>query len=57
MLTTVRLPSKGKGEPTTAAYTIEKHHRYWRVCDPKGRLICLTVYKCGAKEVVRRLSR
>jgi hypothetical protein len=32
-----------------------KGHRYWAVVDPAGALVCLTVYKRGAEEVVRRL--
>jgi hypothetical protein len=38
-----------------AVYTIARHFRYWEVRDPTGQLVCLTVYKCGAREVVRRL--
>jgi len=26
------------------------------VCDPKGELVCVTVYKRGEAEVVRRLA-
>jgi hypothetical protein len=37
-------------------YTIEKRHRDWMVIDPQGQLVCLTVYKRGAVEVVRRLA-
>ncbi|HEX5726332.1 MAG TPA: hypothetical protein VFX98_12745 [Longimicrobiaceae bacterium] len=37
------------------AYTISQRRRHWEVRDPAGELVCLTVYKCGAKEVVRRL--
>ena len=37
------------------AYTIRRRHRHWEVRDPSGGLACLTVYKCGAEEVVRRL--
>jgi hypothetical protein len=37
-------------------YTICKHKRFWQVRDSGGQLICVTVYKRGAKEVVRRLS-
>ena len=39
-----------------SGFTIDRHKRFWQVLDPKGRLVCLTVYKCGAKEVVRRLG-
>ena len=37
-------------------YTIRKRHRDWEVIDPQGELVCLTVYKRGATEVVRRLA-
>lgn len=37
-------------------YTIEKRYREWMVIDPQGELVCLTVYKRGAMEVVRRLT-
>jgi hypothetical protein len=36
---------------------IEKYsNSYWAVYDDSDYLICVTVYKKGAKEVVRRLS-
>jgi len=40
------------------AYTVvkRKNTRWWEVHDPAGELVCLTVYKRGAREVVRRLS-
>ncbi len=37
--------------------TIEKYGRYWKVIDVEGALICMTVYKRGALEVVRRLQQ
>ena len=39
-------------------YTIAKHTkgRWWEVRDAAGELVCLTVYRRGAREVVRRLS-
>jgi hypothetical protein len=37
-------------------YTIRKHDRNWKVMDPAGQLVCITLYKKGAKEVVRRLE-
>ena len=37
--------------------SIVKHGRYWKVVDADGALICLTVYKKGAVEVVRRLEQ
>ena len=30
--------------------------RWWEVRDAAGALVCLTVYRRGAREVVRRLS-
>jgi hypothetical protein len=30
--------------------------RWWEVRDPQGELVCVTVYKRGAVEVVRRLA-
>jgi hypothetical protein len=41
-----------------AAYAIIKQtkSRWWEVRDPAGELVCLTVYRRGAREVVRRLS-
>jgi hypothetical protein len=40
------------------AYTIikQKHSRWWEVRDPDNELVCLTVYRKGAREVVRRLA-
>lgn len=42
--------------PESAMYTIQRRGRFWEVLDPAGVLVCLTVYKRGAREVVRRLS-
>jgi hypothetical protein len=41
-----------------SGYTIQKQDksRWWEVRDPAGELVCLTVYRRGAREVVRRLS-
>lgn len=36
-------------------YTIERWDRNWQVLDQRGELVCLTVYKKGAQEVIRRL--
>jgi hypothetical protein len=44
------------GDSRFSGFTIDKRNRFWRVIDPTGRLVCITVYKCGAKEVVRRLT-
>lgn len=36
---------------------IERHgRRFWRVEEEDGTLICVTVYRKGAREVARRLS-
>ena len=35
---------------------IERYGRYWAVYDEAGQLVCLCVYKKGAREVVRRLT-
>jgi hypothetical protein len=55
--------AKDPKEPTPEAaaqplYTItkQKHSRWWEVRDPGGELVCLTVYRKGAREVVRRLA-
>jgi hypothetical protein len=39
-------------------YTVRKREdtQWWEVLDPAGELVCLTVYRRGAREVVRRLS-
>ena len=39
-------------------YTIAKRgkSRWWEVRDAAGELVCLTVYRLGAHEVVRRLN-
>jgi hypothetical protein len=52
-----------RADQTTAAaeqqpaYAIAKRKdtRWWEVRDPAGELVCLTVYRRGAREVVRRL--
>ena len=36
-------------------YAVVRRGRFWRVCDPQGRLVVTAVYKKGALEVVRRL--
>jgi hypothetical protein len=56
------MPEEPK-DPTPASaaapiYTIIKQRksRWWEVRDPEGELVCLTVYRKGAREVVRRLA-
>lgn len=41
--------------PEQTAYTITRRNRHWEIRDLAGELVCLTVYKRGAEEVVRRL--
>lgn len=37
--------------------TVRKYgDRYWAVYDAAGNLVCVTVYKKGAMEVIRRLA-
>jgi len=40
------------------AYNIikQKKSRWWEVRDPRNELVCLAVYRKGAREVVRRLA-
>ena len=44
--------------PAEPQYTVSKHAKgcCWEVRDAGGELVCLTVYRRGAREVVRRLS-
>jgi hypothetical protein len=39
-------------------YTVVKREdtRWWKVIDPAGELVCLTVFRRGAREVARRLN-
>ena len=37
------------------SYEIRRRGRFWEVLDATGELVCMTVDKRGAKEVVRRL--
>lgn len=41
-----------------AGYTVQKYgnSRFWAVVDAAAELVCITVYKRGALEVVRRLA-
>jgi len=36
-------------------YLVQRRGRFWAVLDSAESLVCLTVYKRGALEVVRRL--
>jgi hypothetical protein len=42
-------------EPAGFTYQKRDRTRWWEVRDPAGELVCLTVYRRGAREVVRRL--
>ena len=52
----------GETAPATTeentGYRVEKREdtRWWKVLDPAGELVCLTVYRRGAREVARRLN-
>ena len=35
---------------------IKKYKSFWAVYDDKGEMVCVTVYKKGAKEVKRRME-
>jgi len=50
-----RRKKEGDGE-APRAYTIQRKDRFYEVRDPTGELVCMTVYKCGAEEVIRRLT-
>lgn len=53
-------PTEDPVEPPAPAasgrWMIRKRRRDWMVIDPAGELVCITVYKRGAEEVVRRLA-
>lgn len=36
--------------------TITKRSRHWAIHDEAGELVCIAVYRKGAREVVRRLA-
>jgi hypothetical protein len=58
MTATVPSQPTAATEPTVARfdYEIRRRGRFWEVLDSSGELVCMTVYKRGAKEVVRRLG-
>lgn len=45
-----------EAHPTHASILKQRHSRYWEVRDPQDDLVCITVYKKGAAEAVRRLA-
>lgn len=50
--------TQANGAKEHAGYTIQKYgkSRFWAVIDAAEELVCITVYKRGALEVVRRLA-
>ena len=50
------VPIRPTGRAGQVPYAIHRRERYWQVLDAAGELVCLTVYKRGAQEVVRRLA-
>ena len=49
-------PIAASHQPAVNGYSILPRKHFWEVRAPSGELVCLTVYKRGAKEVVRRLG-
>ena len=49
-------PADAKAEQGGYRIVKQTKSRWWEVLDPAGELVCLTVYRRGAREVVRRLS-
>ena len=43
-------------QPAGYTYRKKKDTRWWEVRDSNDELVCLTVYRRGAREVVRRLA-
>lgn len=39
-----------------APFEVRRYGRHWEVRDSSGELVCLTVYRRGAAEVIRRLK-
>lgn len=54
-MTKRRQPKAATAAPQLG-YTIKRRGKFWEVIDAEGELVCLTVYKRGAVEVVRRLG-
>jgi hypothetical protein len=42
--------------PVPGQWVIQRRFRSWAVFDPDGTLVCITLCKRGAEEVVRRLE-
>jgi len=54
----VRLPRRVSPTqaPSPGDYVLQRRGRFWAVLDAAEGLVCLTVYKRGALEVLRRLG-
>ena len=55
-----KIPERHQAKGATQAlslggYFVQRRGRFWAVLDAAESLVCLTVYKRGALEVVRRL--
>ena len=50
--------TQANGAKERPGYTVQKYRnsRFWAVVDAAEELVCITVYKRGADEVVRRLA-
>lgn len=48
-------PAPHASDGTKPTYEIRRRGRFWEVLDSAGELVCMTVYKRGAKEVIRCL--
>jgi len=44
------------GSSDYAPFEVRRYGRHWEVRDAAGELVCLTVYRRGAAEVIRRLK-
>ena len=56
-----KIPARHQARRATQAlslggYLVQRRGRFWAVLDAAESLVCLTVYKRGALEVVRRLA-
>ncbi len=49
--------ARGYAADDYAPFEVRRCGRYWEVRDAAGQLVCLTVYRRGAAEVIRRLKR
>lgn len=48
--------ARGHAANDYAPFEVRRCGRYWEVRDAAGQLVCLTVYRRGAAEVIRRLK-